>query len=199
MAIRSLWVLGFALWAAVSGYGSTINSLQVELGSWDGSTFTPDGSTWNTFVAGNWAVGATAPGYGNPVLDGFNSVNLPDGEYYLFMASNNDTAAQAIRITLGYSGSPSAVEVYTDPSGAANSGTYTLVSGSGFAASLVTGPQTAHEVVANGQNYSPNGRANWVVDVNSSVATPEPATWTLIAGAFAVCGAVRRRMLQRRF
>jgi PEP-CTERM motif len=183
---------GGVLTAALCCAG-VINSFHVELGNWNGTSFNADGSDWNTFNGGNWAVGATAPGFGNPVLDGFNSVNLADGEYYLYMATNSDSTATAIRITVGYSGGGVATEVFTDPSGAANAGNYTLVSGSGFTADLVTGPQNAHTTVGSGQRYFSTGEANWVVDFNSGAVAPEPGSLTLLAVGLVSFGLARRK------
>lgn len=193
MGTRCLAVIGWILLATGSSYAGTIDSIHIQTGTWDGSVFTPSGSDWNTYNPDNWAVGATAPGFGNPVLDGFNSVNLPDGEYYLYMATDDDTSPD-IQITLGYSGGPSVAEVFTDSARqAANAGTYTLVSGSGFSANLVTGPQFTYTAVGSGQVYNSTGEANWIVDLNS-VSVPEPASWTLFAlgtGLFVVIRRIR--------
>lgn len=184
-------VLGGTLLIAALCCAGTIDSFHVELGTWNGSSFSPSGSDWNTYNGANWAVGATAPGYGNPVLDGLNAVSLADGEYYLYMAANGNLTSTAVRITLGYSGGPVS-EVFTDANGAANSGSYTLVSGSGFTANLVTGPQTAFTAVGTGQVYSSTGAANWVVDLNSGSAAPEPGSWMLITAGLAALLSFRR-------
>jgi hypothetical protein len=193
MSGRCLRFLGWGILAAGLCRAGNINSLHVQLGSWNGSSFSPDGSDWNTYNGGNWAIGATAPGFGNPVLDGFNSVNLPDGEYFLYMASNGDTGARAVQITLGYSGGGSVAEVFTDPNGALNAGSYTLAFGSGFTANLVTGPQTAHTAVGSGQTYSSTGQPNWIIDLNSGTSVPEPGSWRLLAAGLASFVLLRRK------
>jgi hypothetical protein len=162
------------------------------LGSWNGSAFSPDGSDWNTYNGSNWAIGATEPGFGNSLLDEFNSVDLPDGEYFLYVASNGDTSVTAVQITLGYSGGP-VTEVFTDGNGAGGGGTYTLVSGSGFTANLVTGPQTTYTAVGNGQVYESTGRPNWIIDLNSGSAAPEPDSWILLATGLAGMVLVHRK------
>jgi len=178
------------LWVTGLSYAGTVDSIDIKLGSWNGTTFNSDGSWWNTYAVGNWAVGATEAGFGNPLLDGFNSVDLADGDYYLYMADNGDTGAQAVQITLGYSGGPSVSEVFTDSNGAAVSGSYTLVSGSGFTADLVTGPQTTHTTVGSSQVYESTGEANWIVDLND---VPEPASWILMTAGFGFLATMRRR------
>ena len=184
MSIKGVFVLPTLFLAAGSCFGANINSLHVEFGTWDvpTSSFTRDGSDWNTFNGSNWAIGATAPGFGNPVLDGFNSVDLPDGEYYLYMATDLDSGATAMQITLGYA-SGVVVEDFTSTS-VLTAGPYTLVSGSGFTASLVAAPQSTFTAVGSGQRYFPTGEANWIIDLNSSTSAPEPGTTSmlLIAG-----------------
>jgi hypothetical protein len=196
-----LRLIPFALVGVVLAAGfctaGTITSIDIQLGSWDGSTFTTDGSQWNTYNADNWAIGATAPGFGNPLLDGFDSVSLPDGEYYLYMADNDDDAG-AIQIILGYSGGP-VTEVFTY-AGSPQEGTpgpYTLVSGSGFTASLVTPPQSTYLQVSSGQIYSPSGDEDWVIDLNSGSSVPEPSSWLLVAGGVAGLLFARRRKALR--
>ena len=172
-----------------------IVSIDVELGSWDGATFAADGSDWNTYDGQNWAVGATSPGSGNPLLDSFNNVNLTDGEYWLYMADNGDPGATAVQIQLGYNGGP-VTEVFTSSS-ADSSGPYTLVSGSGFTADLISGPQTTYTPVGSGQTYSDTGEADWVIDINSGLdPVPEPSSWMLLATGLA--GLVFCRKYKRR-
>lgn len=199
VALAAIISLGITLVAAPKLCADPIVSLHIELGSWTGSSFAPDGSDWNTFSNGNWAVVATAPGFGNPTLDGFNNVDLPGDQYWLFMADNGDPAT-AMRITLGYT-SGSAVEVYTDPSGPQFGGSYTLVSGSGFSASLISAPQSSFELAPASQLtinglYASDGSLNWVLDLNQS-PVPEPASGIDIAlGALALTALVfgRRRI-----
>jgi len=186
----------FAGIVLASGFcvADTITSLDIQLGSWDGTTFSSDGSEWNTYNAGNWAIGTTAPGFGNPLLDSFQSVNLPDGEYYLYMADNGDDD-DAIQITLGYSGGP-VTEVFTYSSSPQEGipGPYTLVSGSGFTASLVTAPQSANSLVSESQVYTPtDGTNDWVVDLNSGSTAPEPGSWMLLVGGLTGLAFARRR------
>ena len=161
-----------------------ISSIDVQLGTWNGLTFSMNGLEWNTYGNANWAVGVTHPAYGDPLLDSQNNVDLPNGEYYLYMAQEDDFSPTAIQITLGYATS-SVVEVFTNTSSTSpeDYGPYTRVSGSGFTANLVTGPQSTYTAVGEGQVYSPAGYANWIVDINST--TPEPGSWMLLASGFA--------------
>jgi|SRR5271157_391366 len=172
----------------------TINSIDVQLGTWSSGTFTTAGLDWNTYGGGNWAVGATAPGYGNPLLDSFNSVSLPDGEYYLYMAQADNGAAptpNAIQITLGYSAGGPNVEVFTSTGNPEyTAGPYTLVSGSGYTASLVTAPQSVDLEVGTGQTYHATSAPNWVVDIG-----PEPGSWVLLASGLAGLIFLSRRKL----
>jgi hypothetical protein len=170
----------------------TITSLTVDLGNWTGSAFVGDGAIWNTYDPANWAVGATHPGIGNPVLDGFNSVNLPLGQYYLYMASYPDTG-NALDFTAGLSNNTSITGVFTTIGGSPEFvGGYTQVAGStDLSLSLVSPPQTAYTPVSEGQNYGSTGTANWILDVN---AAPEPGFYGALAlGLTGMIVAVRRR------
>lgn len=176
-----------------------IDSLHVQLGSWNGTQFIGSGSDWNTYNAGNWAIGATASGYGNPLLTSyspaFNQFSLPDGEYWLYMAEYYDPST-AIQITLGYQGGGSAVGVFTSPGAAEYSGPYMRVSGTAFTADLIAGPQSTYEMVAPGQVYQCCGTPNWIVDVNTAV--PEPGSWLLAAAALTVLAGSRRLLARVR-
>jgi hypothetical protein len=193
MMIKATLTVAALMLTAGSCFGGTITSIDVTLGTWDASTFTSVGSIWNTFDGGNWAVGATTPGYGNPLLNSFANVALADGEYWLYMAQYDGSANNAIRITLGYLGGGSNVEVFTAVEGSPEFvGGYTLVSGSGFSADLVAAPQTDHELVGTRQVYSSDGTPNWIVDINSNA--PEPGSWVLMGTGFAaLIFAARRR------
>ena len=187
-------ILLFAIMILATGscFAGTITYIDVNLGTWDGSAFTTVGLDWNTnFTSANFAVGATLPEYGEPLLiDGVDPVSLQDGEYYLYLAEAYNESPLAIQITLDYAGGGSNVEVFTSPGNPEIEGPYTLVSGSGFTASLVTAPQSTYELVGQGQNYSTDGTQNWILDVNSS---PEPASWVLLATGLACLISVSRR------
>jgi hypothetical protein len=184
-------LLGLALLASVS-FAGTITSIHIELGNWDGTTFTRSGSDWNTYDPSNWAIGATAPGFGNPLLNSFQSVSLPDGHYYLYMAEAYIDRSPAIRIILGYDNAPSATGIFTSPGFAEYDGPYTLVS-STFAADLVTGPQTVNTAVGSGQTYSSTGEANWVLDLDTNAAIPEPGSLILFGTGIGALALIRRR------
>lgn len=198
-------IISFGIVLATSPvlFASTIESIDVQLGSWNGGSFSGDGSEWDTFNGGDWAVVATAPGFGNPTLDGLNNVNLPGDQYWLFMADDQDPAT-AIQITLGYA-SGSVVEVYTDPQGPQFGGTYTLVSGTGFSASLISGPQNNFEPAPTSQAtsgglYVSSGTPDWVIQLDQS-PVPEPASGSeMTLGALVLAALVfgrRRLQLQR--
>jgi len=178
-----------------------IDSLHVQLGSWNGTQFIGGGSDWNTFSVGNWAIGATAPGYGNPLLTSYSPAldqfSLPDGEYWLYMAEYSDPS-NAIQITLGYQGGGSVVEVFTAPASAEYSGPYTRVSGTAFTADLISGPQSLYTPVAPGQAYQSNSTPNWIVDVNTGSGVPEPGSWPLAAAGLTVLAGLRRLLARIR-
>ncbi len=184
--------LGLVLLTSAS-FAGTITSVHVELGTWNGTVFTPDGSDWNTFNSFNWAIGVTAPGFGNPVLNTFPTLSVPDGHYYLYMAEFQDFAT-ALRLTLGYSGGPDVSAVYTSAGGVEYSGPY-AVAGSGFLLQLVTAPQGTHTTVSEGQNYFPTpGQNNWVLDLDSNVTIPEPGSMVLLAAGIGALCLIRRRL-----
>ncbi len=191
--------------AAGSCFAGTITSVDVQLGTWNGSTFTTDGSVWDSSTAIFWPVGVTNSGYGNSLLvtSVTSNLNLPDGEYWLYMAEVGDSST-AIQITLNYAGGPD-VEVFTASGSAEYNDTYTLVSGSGFTANLVSAPQSTYELVgtwgqyaAPGTNGTQSGLQNWILDINSGAGPrlPEPGSWVLLAtGLAALIFFNRRRRL----
>lgn len=172
----------------------TITSLSVDLGSWDGTSFTGDGAIWNTNNnPTNWFVGATSPGIGHSVLDSPSNVNLPLGQYYLYMASYPDSS-HALEFTAGLSNNTSITGVFVS-SGLSPEfvGGYTQVSGtSGFTLDLVSGPQVVYAPVGEAGDYTNmNGSSDWILDLN---ATPEPAFYGALAiGLTGMIVAVRRR------
>jgi len=182
--------------AAGSCFAGTITSVDVQTGTWSGSTFTNTAGEWNTYNAVNWAVGVTLPVSSSPLLDSFNSVNLPDGQYWLYMAGFDDPSP-AIQITLNYAGGPD-VEVFTSSGSAEYNDAYTLVSGSGFTANLVAAPQSTYELVGTGQTYVSGLAPNWIVDINSGAGPrlPEPGSWVLLATGLAALIFFKRRQRQ---
>jgi hypothetical protein len=204
----SAFLLFLGLQAAPARAG-TITYFDVQLGSWNGSSFTADGSKWNTGYYGpNWAIGATDPVPGYPLLNSepggyyrlapgdYSTVNLPPGNYWLYMASNDDTSATAIELTLGFSDNTSITEVFTTGSGGSPQfyGDYTLVRGSGFDLSFVNPPQYGYAPAGSGgynQCYNYNGSPDWVVDFNTS----EPSTAILLPiGLLALAFLGRKRL-----
>jgi hypothetical protein len=190
--------LAVLILAAGSCYAGTITYIDVTLGYWDGSAFSGGGGEWNTSGSYYWGIGVTDPGFGNPlwVTSDTSDLNLPDGEYWLYMATNGATDPHAVQITLGYAGG-SDVEVFTTSAGTPEEdvGDYTLVSGSGFAANLAYAPQSTSELVGANYTYASDGTPNWIVDLDSGAA-PEPGSWVLLAtGLAALIYFGRRRKL----
>jgi hypothetical protein len=201
--IATAFLLFLGLQAAPARAGTlTITSFDIQLGTWDGSSFTSDGNEWNTYYYGpNWAIGATNPGWGNSLLDYNGNVDLAPGNYWLYMASTSDNG-NAIQLTIGQPGSiPSITEVFTSAGGSPSCngsystaecfGGYTRVQGSGFELSFVSGPQSNYELVGGGQTYSSDGSENWVVDFS----TPEPSTAILLPIALLALAFVGRKRL----
>lgn len=174
--------------ASGSCFAGTLNYVQVQLGTWNGSNFVFNGAEWDWQSGFNgWAIGVTNPGSANPVLNSISSPGLTTAPYWLYMAQSG--SGQAIRITLGYS-TGALTEVYNSPSDAESNSAWTLVSGSGFTANLVAAPQSTFEKV--GQlhgGYTPDGTQNWVVGINPApvlflgVDTVTGGNWTNRYGA----------------
>ncbi len=152
----------------------------------------PDGSDWNTYNSSNWAVGATDPGYGNPVLDGFDSVDLPDGEYYVYMASNGDPGATAVQNHPGIQrGQPGCGGLHGCQRGCQCG---RLNAGFRFGLHGKPGNRPANDLHRCGhwQVYHSTGTANWIIDLNSGTSAPEPGSCILLAAGLAGL-ALRRR------
>lgn len=194
--MRSLPIL--LLVAAGAASAGTIKSVEIDLGNWNGSSFSISNHQWNTY--GGWAaIGITDPVLGDSLLNTSTSsdLGLSDGSYYLYM-SDYGNSFQAIQFIVDYEGGGVDTTVYTDPGGASDdvADGYTLVSGTGTAASLLLAGQSTYELVGgNAQTYAPNGYNNWVVAFNtdSGPATPEPASWLLFATGAAAAWLGRRR------
>jgi hypothetical protein len=188
----SLVLLLFLGLVATPARADDIDSLQVFLGTWNGSSFALHGGVWNTYSPINWAIGVTNPGYNNPLLDSYQDVNLAPGNYWLYMASLPD-AGNAIEINIGLANDTSITEVFTASGGSAEfNGGYTLVQGSGFDLSFISGPQFEYTPVSEGQIYSPGGYANWVLDLNATAA-PEPSSAVLLSIALLAIAFVARK------
>ena len=189
-----------SLLCALTGVASagSIATLEIDLGDWTGSSFNISNHRWNTYPSGWAAIGLSNPTLGSPLLNTSSSsdMGLSDGSYYLFM-SDYGNSYQAIQFIVTYEGGATNTVVFTDPSGAVNADGYTLVSGTGVSASLLSPAQSTYELVGgNAQTYAPNGFQNWIVAFNSvggATAAPEPSSWLLFA-----IGAVGLWVLSRR-
>lgn len=198
---RYSWLAGLAvlLALAVPARGDSITSFHIMLGTWTGSSFVFDGGDWNTNGPG-WAIGATAPGLGNTLLDSYQNVNLSLGEYYLYAAQTID-GGNAIELTVGLSNNTTLTEIFKTSGGgsALFNGGYTLVQGSGFNLGFVSGPESTYVPVGQGPTGYSGGTADWVLDFSDPAATPEPASAALLLTGIGTAGLIslgrRRRML----
>ncbi|MDP9051359.1 MAG: hypothetical protein M3O31_11670 [Acidobacteriota bacterium] len=198
-----LTLLVFTLASASRANADSIHAFHIQLGSWNGSTFTSNGDDWNTNGPG-WAIGVTGPALGDSLLTGYQSVNLPFGAYYLYAAQTPDSG-NAISLTVGFASSASITEIFTATGGGSTEshGGYILVSGAGFGLNLVTAPQTTYSLVGNGPTVYTGGPANWVVGFNDTPApTPEPNSGILLLtgiGLPALVAYGRRDLRKRRY
>ena len=192
---RFIMIFSVVAILATSAVASTIIDIKIDTGSWDGAAFAQNGLRWTNYTPSNWAVGVTAPTWGSPLLNPAGSLSVADGQYYLFMDGRDlfTGSFNAIQITID---SRLAVFLLSAP-GAYSGPGYSLVSGGGFSADAITPPAT-QDLVGQLQSYAPDGMADWVVGIDSSV--PEPGAWTLTLAGMSVLFLsrfIRRRRLQQ--
>lgn len=188
-----------ALLAAGVSSATQIAAVEIQIGSWTGTSFIPTGACWNTDGSSDcWALGVAPPDRSPTIMYTSETadLSLPFAEYFLYMADPGVTGVGALQIALTLEGGGSQTAVFTS-SDVVNAGPYTPVSSSNISLSLLFGPQSGDEQVGAGgnpQTYSSDGTSNWLLDalLVPSSDTPEPGTWALLAAGLGVLFAVER-------
>jgi len=104
------WIIITALTLAPAFAQTTINRITLWGGSWNGTTFSPNGHIWDTIPANVvFILGVSGPSTASPLLNAANgSVNLAvPGTYFLYgepaPSLGPQTFGTHVRITVGYS------------------------------------------------------------------------------------------------
>jgi hypothetical protein len=197
MRVRTTVVAAMIAAFAAQADAAVIMSITLNGGSFSG-IFSANGQTWDT-VAGNgiWGLGITNPTVGAPFLNAANtslSPPLATGTYWSYNEPTN--FGSAIQLTVNFdTGTQTAV--FATGNLATAGQVWTRLAGSTELSVASTG-QTQLNRVSSGENLTPGGSADAVLQLGlgTAAAVPEPQTLSVVAGGLLLFWRLRRRSVK---